>query len=255
MPTKSAPKSVAWDWMALLRYRRDAVSGILNGIDTDVWNPATDAHLAKTYDAKSLRNRAANKAALQQRFGLTVAPKAPLFGVVSRLSWQKGLDLLADTLDDLLALGAQLVLLGAGEPALEQRFRHAAERHPGRIGVQIGYDEALAHQIQAGADALIVPSRFEPCGLTQLCALRYGTVPVVSRVGGLADTVEDGVTGVVFDALTADGLRGALGRTAALFATPRHVTAFRRAGMGRDVSWRGPARQYADLYRALIAAH
>jgi starch synthase len=239
----------------LLRYRGASLSGILNGIDIAIWNPETDPLIAAPFSADNLKGRAACRAAIQQRFGLAPDRKALLFGVVSRLSWQKGLDLLADALDDLLALGAQLVLLGAGEPALEQRFRQAADLHPGRIGVRVGYDEALAHQIQAGVDALIVPSRFEPCGLTQLCALRYGTVPVVSRVGGLADTVEDQITGVVFDALTADGLRGALRRTADLFATPRRFAALGRAGMGRDVSWHGPARQYADLYRALVVAH
>lgn len=239
----------------LLRYRGASLSGILNGIDIAIWNPETDPLIAAPFSADNLKGRAACRAAIQQRFGLAPDRKALLFGVVSRLSWQKGLDLLADALHDLLALGAQLVLLGAGELALEQRFRQAADLHPGRIGVRIGYDEALAHQIQAGVDALIVPSRFEPCGLTQLCALRYGTVPVVSRVGGLADTVEDGITGVVFDALTADGLRGALWRTADLFATPRRFAALGRAGMGRDVSWHGPARQYADLYRALVVAH
>ncbi|MCX7326695.1 MAG: glycogen synthase GlgA [Hyphomicrobiales bacterium] len=239
----------------LLRYRGASLSGILNGIDIAIWNPETDPLIAAPFSADNLKGRAACRAAIQQRFGLAPDRKALLFGVVSRLSWQKDLDLLADALDDLLALGAQLVLLGAGEPALEQRFRQAADLHPGRIGVRVGYDEALAHQIQAGVDALIVPSRFEPCGLTQLCALRYGTVPVVSRVGGLADTVEDGITGVVFDALTADGLRGALRRTADLFATPRRFAALGRAGMGRDVSWHGPARQYADLYRALVVAH
>lgn len=239
----------------LLRYRGASLSGILNGIDIAIWNPETDPLIAAPFSVDNLKGRAACRAAIQQRFGLAPDRKALLFGVVSRLSWQKGLDLLADALDDLLALGAQLVLLGAGEPALEQRFRQAADLHPGRIGVRVGYDEALAHQIQAGVDALIVPSRFEPCGLTQLCALRYGTVPVVSRVGGLADTVEDQITGVVFDALTADGLRGALRRTADLFATPRRFAALGRAGMGRDVSWHGPARQYADLYRALVVAH
>jgi starch synthase len=143
----------------LLRYRGASLSGILNGIDIAIWNPETDPLIAAPFSADNLKGRAACRAAIQQRFGLAPDRKALLFGVVSRLSWQKGLDLLADTLDDLLALGAQLVLLGAGEPALEQRFRQAADLHPGRIGVRVGYDEALAHQIQAGVDALIVPSR------------------------------------------------------------------------------------------------
>jgi starch synthase len=238
----------------LLRYRGDAVSGILNGIDTNVWNPATDAHLGQRYDATNLKARASNKTALQKRFGLTSDPKAPLFGVISRLSWQKGLDLLLEALSLLREQGAQLVMLGAGEPALEAGFTAAAAAHPGQIGVRIGYDEALAHQIQGGVDALIVPSRFEPCGLTQLCALRYGVVPVVSRVGGLADTVEDGVTGVVFDELTSQGLGEAITRTVGLYRKPRAFTKLIANGMARDVSWREPARQYASLYRALVAA-
>jgi starch synthase len=237
----------------LLRYRRDAVSGILNGIDTDVWNPATDPHLAKTYDAASLKNRAANKAALQKRFGLKVDAKAPLFGVISRLSWQKGLDLLLDALPALHGAGAQLVLLGAGDAGLERAYAASATAHPGQIGVHVGYDEALAHQIQGSADMLIVPSRFEPCGLTQLCALRYGVVPVVARVGGLSDTVEDGVTGIVFDELTTAGLAAALTRAVALHAKPHSFAAMIKAGMARDVSWAGPARQYAELYRAVAA--
>jgi starch synthase len=238
----------------LLRYRGDAVSGILNGIDTAVWNPAADPLIASRYDAKDLKARGANRAALQRRFGLAPETKAPLFGVISRLTWQKGLDLLLEALPVLLQNGGQLALLGAGDPALEAGFKAAAAAHPGRIGVQIGYDEALAHQIQAGVDALLVPSRFEPCGLTQLCALRYGAVPVVSRVGGLADTVEDGVTGIVFDDLTAVGLGEAMIRMVRLHAKPGALRALMGAGMARDVSWRSPARQYAEIYHALAGA-
>jgi starch synthase len=238
---------------SLLRYRGDAVSGILNGIDTDVWNPATDRLIASRYDASDLAGRAANKSALQRQLGLAVDATAPLFGVISRLTWQKGMDLLHEALPTLLASGGQLALLGAGDPALEAAFTAAAATHPGRIGVRIGYDEALAHQIQAGVDALAVPSRFEPCGLTQLCALRYGAVPVVSRVGGLADTVEDGVTGIVFDTLTAAGLGEAIDRTVQLFRKPRAFRAMAARGMAKDVSWSGPARTYADIYRALAA--
>jgi starch synthase len=237
----------------LLRYRGDAVSGILNGIDTDVWNPATDTHLKQPYDAASFKARAANKLALQKRFGLEPDPKAPLFGVISRLSWQKGLDLLLEALPMLRGQGAQLAMLGSGEANLEAGFTLAAAAHPGQVGVQIGYDEALAHQIHGGIDALIVPSRFEPCGLTQLCALRYGVVPVVSRVGGLSDTVEDGVTGVVFDELTSQGLADAIARTIGLYRTARAFPKLIANGMARDVSWREPARQYANLYKALVA--
>jgi starch synthase len=238
----------------LLRYRSDALTGILNGIDTAVWDPSADSLIAAPYGPADIRPKAANKAALQARLGLRPDAGAPVFGVVSRLSWQKGLDLLRDALPELVRGGAQLALLGSGDAGLEADFTAAAAAHPGAIGLQIGYDESLAHQIQAGADLLLVPSRFEPCGLTQLCALRYGVVPVVSRVGGLADTVEDGVTGIVFDDLTAAGLSQALHRAVSLHARP---TAFRRLirnAMARDVSWRGPAAQYAKLYRSLAGA-
>ncbi len=244
----------------LLRERGSAVSGILNGIDTGEWNPATDPHLAADFTAGRWAARARNKAALQARLGLDPDPRALLFGVVSRLSWQKGLDLLADTLPALLETGAQLALLGAGDPVLEAGFRAAAAANPGRIGVMIGYSEPLAHQMQAGVDALLVPSRFEPCGLTPLYALRYGAVPVVARVGGLGDTVIDAnpmalaagvATGVTFPGPTEAALRTALHRTATLF---RDTAAWRRMqlnGMATDVSWQGPARAYADLYRGL----
>lgn len=235
----------------LLRYRGDAVSGILNGIDTEVWNPASDALITARYGPSTLKGKAANKAALQARLGLAVAPDAPLFGVISRLSWQKGLDLLPSALPRLIASGAQLALLGAGEAELEAAFRTLADAHKGKIACTIGYDETLAHQIQAGSDFLIVPSRFEPCGLTQLCALRYGTVPVVSQVGGLADTVADGRTGIVFDAVNEAGLAAALDRAIALHHTPRAFKALVRRGMAQDVSWDAPAKSYANLYRAL----
>jgi starch synthase len=247
----------------LLRARSPVVSGILNGIDTGVWDPANDPLIPAAYDAKKPNGRAAAKAALQERLGLAPEPDALVYGVISRLSWQKGLDLLLDVLPQLVGSGAQLALLGAGEPALEQGFRSAASSHPGRVGCVIGYDESLAHLIQAGSEALLVPSRFEPCGLTQLCALRYGAIPVVANVGGLADTVVDANemavaagagTGVRFSPVTAFGLSTALWRTQALFADPAVWKKLRRNAMATDVSWRNPARHYARLYRDLVAA-
>ncbi|HEY3848501.1 MAG TPA: glycogen synthase GlgA, partial [Acetobacteraceae bacterium] len=175
----------------LLRARASDLHGILNGIDDTVWNPAADPLIVADFSVTRLEGRAADKASLQAWFGLAPDPDALLFGVISRLTWQKGLDLLLSAIGALLGVGAQLVVLGTGEHALEAGFAAVADAHRGRIGCEIGYDEALAHQIQAGADALLVPSRFEPCGLTQLCALRYGALPVVARVGGLADTVID----------------------------------------------------------------
>ncbi len=175
----------------LLRARAGVVSGILNGVDDAAWNPAKDTRIAACYDHWNLSMRAKNKTALQQRLGLRADRCAFLVGVVSRLSWQKGLDLLLEALPELTARGAQLALLGAGDTELEEAFAAAARDYAGRVGVHIGYDEDLAHLVQAGADAFLVPSRFEPCGLTQLYALRYGAVPIVARVGGLKDTIID----------------------------------------------------------------
>jgi starch synthase len=185
-----------------------------------------------------------------------------LFGVVSRLAWQKGLDLLLAELPALLAAGCQLALLGSGDLALEQGFAAAVAAHPGRIGCTFGYDESLAHLIQAGADAILVPSRFEPCGLTQLCALRYGAVPVVARVGGLADTVIDAneaalaagvASGIQFGPVTRDALRDGIRRAVALWHDPAVWRCMQRNGMTADVSWRRPASHYASLYRDLLA--
>jgi starch synthase len=244
----------------LLQTRSAVLSGILNGIDDTVWNPAADPAIPAPFDARRLARRAANPAALRARLGLLPEPDRLLFGVVSRLTWQKGLDLLLQALPALLAQGAQLAVLGTGEPAIEHGFRAAMTDHPGRVGGVIGYDEALAHQILAGTDALLVPSRFEPCGLTQLCALRYGALPVVARVGGLADTVIDanpmalaaGIgTGVQFAPTTADALEFAIHRTAALWRDRPAWIRLQRNAMATDVSWRGPARHYARLFREL----
>jgi starch synthase len=246
----------------LLRGRADRLSGILNGIDETVWDPSNDRMIAAPYDADHLTLRTLNKADLQARFDLDPDPRAPLFGVVSRLSWQKGLDLLLDALPVLAGEGAQLALVGAGDEALEAGFTSAAKLHPGRISCRLGYDETLAHRVQAGVDAILVPSRFEPCGLTQLCALRYGAIPVVARVGGLCDTVIDagpmalaaGVgTGVQFAPVIAPMLENAIRRAVRLY---RDGAAWRRMqanGMAADVSWRQPARRYAELFAGLIA--
>ncbi|HEY3285941.1 MAG TPA: glycogen synthase GlgA [Gemmatimonadaceae bacterium] len=246
----------------LLRHRVKVLTGILNGIDTEVWNPATDSHLAVPYDSRRLGRRTANRTALQARVGLAPDPDALLIGVVSRLTWQKGLDLLPALLPALLAQGGQLALLGSGDFALEDALTRAAAEHPERIAVTIGYDESLAHQIQGGVDALLVPSRFEPCGLTQLCALRYGAIPIVARSGGLADTVIDANamalaaetgTGVVCTPGSIDALGFALERVVALKRDTRTWQQIQRRGMKTDVSWTLPAQQYAALFRGLVA--
>ncbi|MGJ0454889.1 MAG: glycogen synthase GlgA [Methylocystis sp.] len=247
----------------LLRARADRVSGILNGVDEETWDPATDAHLGTRYDHWSLPSRARNKAALQKRLRLRVDPDAFLIGVVSRLSWQKGLDLLLDVLPQLMRGRAQLALLGAGDKTLEEGFVAAEAAHVGRVGVHIGYSEELAHMIQAGADAFLVPSRFEPCGLTQLYALRYGAVPIVSRVGGLKDTIVDAnemalqadvATGLQFSPTTAEALAIALREAENLFEDAETWRKIQVNGMKTDVSWRNPARRYAMLFRDAVAA-
>lgn len=246
----------------LLRHRAPVLSGILNGIDDQVWNPATDPLIPAKYARGRLAKRTANKAALQRRMGLEENADAVLLGVISRLTSQKGLDMLVDQLDDLVADGMQLALLGSGDPDLEHAFVAAAEWHLGSVGCILGYDETLAHLIQAGSDALLVPSRFEPCGLTQLYALHYGAIPVVCRVGGLADSVIDAneaaltagvATGIQFWPPTPEALQTGLSRLMALWRDKTAWEQVQRNGMAADVSWRGPASRYVALYRALLA--
>jgi starch synthase len=245
----------------LLRLRAPILSGIVNGIDTATWDPATDPRIAARYDRSSLALRSANKAALQARFGLEPSGDRLLFGVVSRLTWQKGIDLLAAAVPSLLAMQAQLVVLGTGEADLERQLVASARAHPGQIGCEIGYDEDLAHLIQAGADALLVPSRFEPCGLTQLCAQRYGALPVVSKVGGLADTVvdlgtapQDGhPTGIQFAPVDTPAFETALRRTRDLWADQVLWRQVQQNAMASDVSWQASAARYARLYKDMLA--
>jgi len=244
----------------LIATRAASVSGIVNGIDPAVWSPNADAALPAPYTAASLDDRAANRAAVETTFGLAPAD-GPIFTVVSRLTWQKGMDVLVDLLDDLVASGGRLALLGSGDKSLETAFLAAAARHPGRIGVRIGYDEALSHLLQGGADAILIPSRFEPCGLTQLYGLAYGCVPVVARTGGLADTVIDAneaalaagvATGIVHDGVTSDALRHAIRRAIDLHARPDAWRTLQRNGMATDFSWRESGRRYASLYHDLM---
>ncbi len=247
----------------LLRTRADVLSGILNGVDTNVWNPANDPHLAANFDADRLAERAVNKAALQARLGLQRDPAKLLFGVISRMSAQKGIDLLLAALPVLLGGGGQLVVLGSGNASLEAGLRAAAAANPDDVAVQTGYDEGLAHLIQGGCDGLLMASRFEPCGLTQLCAMRYGALPVVAHVGGLCDTVIDanemalaaGIgTGFHFSPVTAEMLAAAILRALSVWRQPDVWRRLQRNAMQTDVSWRLPAARYAALYRELALA-
>ena len=242
----------------VVRARGADVSGILNGVDPEVWNPETDRELVARYGPAQLAGKAQCKAALQQALGLTVDADAPLFAVVSRLTSQKGLDLVLEALPDLLDLGAQFAVQGSGDAVLEHAFRQAMAKRPGRVAVRLGYDEGFAHQMIAGADAMLVPSRFEPCGLTQLYALRYGTVPIVRRVGGLADTVvdasddnlrNDSATGFVFGPATAEALGRSMQRAVLAFRQPVLWQQLMQRGMAQNFSWEPVAQQYLAPYQ------
>ena len=237
----------------VIRARGADVSGILNGIDDTVWNPAHDGAIAAAYDAARPQGKQACRRALQTELGLQPDDDALVLAVVSRLTGQKGLDLLVAALPELLAQGVQVAVQGTGEAALEAAFRLAQQANPGRVHVHLGYDEARAHRLIAGADAIAVPSRFEPCGLTQLYGLRYGTLPVVRRVGGLADTVveaeDDTATGFVFDEASPAALAAAVQRALRLRREAPDAWAQRmRRGMAQALGWAQPARQYLALY-------
>lgn len=245
----------------LLRRRADTLHGILNGVDYGVWSPDQDDAIAARYSADDAVGKAACKAALQRECGLEPRPDAPLFGIVSRLTEQKGLPLVLQALDDLVDAGGQLVILGAGDARLEAEFAAAAARHPGRIARRSGMDEGLAHRIYAGSDVVLVPSRFEPCGLTQLYGLSYGALPLVHRVGGLGDTVVDTTledlaaataTGFVFNAFTVDAYRRALRRAFALWSRQEFWARVRSSAMRQRFGWDTAAARYVDLYGDLL---
>ena len=245
----------------LLRHRARGLTGILNGIDTAVWDPATDPLIAERYDFAHLDRKAANKAELLRRMQLEPRLDLPLLGVVSRLTHQKGLDLLVEIAPRIVGYPAQLAILGSGEPALEEAFSGIANRFPQRAAAHIGYDEALAHLVEAGSDIFVMPSRFEPCGLNQMYSMRYGTPPVVRATGGLADTVVDctpatlkdgSATGFVFEHLNGDSLHQAIERALTAWRDPATWHALQESGMARDFGWRQAARRYRGLYRALM---
>ena len=244
----------------LLRARQNDLQGILNGIDLDIWNPENDPALVANYSARSVKAKSKNKAEIETRFALTHGD-GPLFCVVSRLTSQKGLDMLLESLPELVAQGGRLALLGTGEPGLEQAFVDASNRFKGNVGSIIGYDEELSHLMQGGSDAILIPSRFEPCGLTQLYGLRYGTLPVVARTGGLADTVIDAneaallgdcATGLQFAPINATMLGHAISRACALYAQPKVWGAMVRRAMRHPVGWDKSAAAYLDIYKAAL---
>ena len=243
----------------VLQERADDLYGIVNGIDTSVWDPATDALIPAHYGPDDLSGKAECKRALQERFGLRAEPGVPLVGMICRLVAQKGLDLLAEALPTLLEGDVQFVVLGRGEPQYQALLSEMQEAHPGSFSVRLAFDDAAAHLIEAGSDAFLMPSRFGPCGLNQLYSLRYGTVPLVRATGGLADTVtdfsEEGLasgeaTGFCFDAYDADELVGVVRRALRVYGQPEDWRRLLRNGMRQDWSWRRSARGYVEVYGA-----
>ncbi len=241
----------------LLRHRQAVLTGIINGIDTELWNPQTDAAISQRYDIHHLEQKVANKLALQQRLSLPVNEKTPVFGLISRLVEQKGIDLILDCLPEMVAMPIQFALLGSGSPNFEHRLQNFAHLYPHKLSVTFGYDENLAHLIEAGADIFLMPSRFEPCGLNQLYSQRYGTIPIVRQTGGLADSIEDALpesisiqtaTGIAFHQANSGALMEAIKRALILFdhkETWRHI---QHNSMSKDFSWRKSALQYLSLY-------
>jgi len=236
-----------------LRARADRLSGIVNGVDYSEWNPETDANIARNYRSSDLAGKAVCKRALLEQLGLpTNQLQTPVIGMVSRMVDQKGFDLLVETADDLLKEDVMFALLGSGEPRYERFFRNLAATHPDRVAVHIGYDELLAHRIEAGADMFLMPSLYEPCGLNQIYSLRYGTVPIVRAVGGLDDTIDE-TTGFRFADYTGAALLTAIRQALKAYAVPPAWQELIRRGMKKDFSWEKAAGEYVALYREILA--
>jgi starch synthase len=245
-----------------LSKRGDEIKGILNGIETEEWNPATDKYLSHTYHSENLQGKLQVKLDLQQELGLDIDAGAPLLGVVSRLTHQKGLDMLIPHLQALINQGCQFVLLGGGELIMESAFTKIASLNPGRASVTIGYNEPLSHQIMAGSDMFVMPSRFEPCGLNQLYGLAYGTPPIVNATGGLADSVVDSnpahlkdktANGFVMIEASAEGLMACIQRAVEMFKHDKKTwLQIQTTGMRQNLSWDKSAQEYLALYRTLV---
>jgi starch synthase len=251
-------EELGFGMQGLLATRSDHLTGILNGIDTDEWNPATDPHLPSHYSSANMSGKAADKEALQGRMGLEVEPDMPLLGVVSRFTHQKGLDLLLEIAPLLTELPVQLAMLGTGDVLMQKTARDLSHRYPGKIGMVIGFSEALSHQIEAGADMFVMPSRFEPCGLNQLYSQRYGTPPIVHATGGLVDsvvdctaaTLQDGTaSGFMFDGMSAENLYAAIQRAVSLYREKSKWEVLRKNCMTKNFSWQNSAEAYRAVYR------
>lgn len=255
-------QELGFGMQGLLGLRSAQLTGILNGIDTAEWNPLTDRYLTNNYSQARMFGKALNKRALQNHMGLGLESGLPLLGVVSRFTHQKGLDLLLEIAPKLMELPVQLAMLGSGEAALQETARELSRRYPGRIAATIGFDEALSHQIEAGADIFVMPSRFEPCGLNQMYSQRYGTPPIVHATGGLADsvvdctleTLKDGTaSGFVFSGMNADNLHATVRRAISMYFDPPHWKILRKNCMAKDFSWQTSAAAYLEVYRKVLA--
>jgi starch synthase len=246
----------------VLQGRRTALYGIVNGIDADIWNPATDTIIPRTYDADSLPRRQENRAAVLKHFGLADAG-GPVFAALTRLTWQKGADMLPEAAEEIVSHGGQLIVCGQGDADIEGGLLECAQRYPDRVGVHIGYNEELAHLIVSGCDVLIQPSRFEPCGLTQLYAMRYGAIPLVGRTGGLAETIIDAndaamaqavATGFQFHPVDTHSFREGVRRACEAYEDREGWVSLQHQAMKADFSWDRSAYQYAQLFEALQSA-
>jgi len=249
---RSAPRGCGLE--DVLEARAADVVGITNGIDDGVWDPGQDRLIARTFSARALDSKQGNKSALKAMLGLAADVDKPLIGVVSRLVQQKGIDLIVKAAPTILKSGFQLAFLGTGDVDLESQLDALARRHPKDMAVRIAFDEGLAHFMYAGCDLMLVPSRFEPCGLTQLYAQRYGALPIVHRVGGLADTVSHGRDGFSFDEPTVSALIETIRQAGAVYGRPATWKKMQRTAMSKDVSWKASAQAYLELYQTLLQA-
>jgi starch synthase len=244
----------------LLDHRKEFLGGIINGIDMDQWDPETDPYITQHFTATTLNKKQLNKSALQRRFSLPVNDRVPLFGLIGRLVEQKGIDLILECLPEMVSMDLQFVLLGSGDKDFEKQLQNLADLYPDKIAITIGYDESLAHLIEAGADIFLMPSRFEPCGLNQMYSQRYGTIPIVRKTGGLADTVTDALpetlanntaSGIVFNEASSGSLLEAIKRTLILYNSADTWKKMQVNAMKKDFSWQRSAEQYLALYENL----
>lgn len=232
----------------IVKGRAQDVYGIINGVDYEIWNPATDESLAKRFSKATLSLRPENKKALQREMGLQVDESIPLIGIVSRLDVQKGFDILAEAIEDILQLSCQFCLLGTGDPKYHELFKDLKSKHPDKIGLKLGFDAALAERIYAGSDMFLMPSKYEPCGLGQLISFKYGAIPIVRKTGGLADTVHDAKDGFVFEDYTAAALLEAIRRALEAYKDKAGWKKMQERVMGYDYSWDASAKKYVALY-------